>query len=112
MSFLITEFTNLREIVFKEEFHYIRCNFVLFFSSDEDDVHPNIVVLKMQKPDAIGNGEVDDPIIREGVTHGNNQAPRREKVSKKALMTLRSKVTEAKGPKTRWQLREKLEAKP
>ena len=40
------------------------------------------------------------------------RAPRRDKVSKKALMTLRSKVPQVKGSKTKWQLREKLEAKP
>ena len=44
-----------------------------FLSSDEDDVQPNIVVLKMQKPDPKGNGEFDDPIIREGVTQGSNE---------------------------------------
>ena len=48
------------------------CRFLTFFSSDEDDVQPNIVVLKMQKPDSIGNGEFDDRIVREGLTHGNN----------------------------------------
>ena len=26
----------------------------------------------MQKPDSIGNGEFDDRIVREGLTHGNN----------------------------------------
>ena len=45
---------------------------IFFFSSDEDDVQPNIVVLKMQKPDTKGNGEFDDRIVREGLTQGNN----------------------------------------
>ena len=44
-----------------------------FLSSDEDNVQPNIVVLKTQKPDPKGNGEFDDPIIREGVTQGSNE---------------------------------------
>ena len=48
------------------------CRFLTFCSSDEDDVQPNIVVLKMQKPDSKGNGEFDDRIVREGLTHGNN----------------------------------------
>ena len=46
-------------------------SFSSFRSSDEDDVEP-IVVLKMQKPDPKGKGEFDNPIIREGVTHGSN----------------------------------------
>ena len=42
------------------------------FFDYEDNVQPSIVVLKMQKPDAIGNGEFDDRIVREGFTHGKN----------------------------------------
>ena len=43
-----------------------------FLTSDEDDIEPNIVVLKMQKPDPKGNGEFLDLIIREGVTLSND----------------------------------------
>ena len=64
-----------------------------FLSSDEDDVQPNIVVLKMQKPDPKGNGEFDDPIIREGVTHGSNEGNKEGKGLQKGTHD-----SEIKGP--------------
>ena len=64
-----------------------------FLSSDEDDVQPNIVVLKMQKPDPKGNGEFDDPIIREGVTQGSNEGNKEGKGLQKGTHD-----SEIKGP--------------
>ena len=58
-----------------------------FLSSDEDDIDPNIVVLKMQKPDPKGNGEFLDPIIREGVTHGSNDGTKEGKSLEKGTHT-------------------------
>ena len=58
-----------------------------FLSSDEDDIDPNIVVLKMQKPDPKGNGEFLDPIIREGVTHGSNDGTKEGKSLQKGTHT-------------------------
>ena len=68
--------------------------FVLFFSSsDEDDAEPNIVVLKMQKPDPKSTGKFVDPNIREGVTHGSNEGTKEGKGLQKGTHD-----SEIKGP--------------
>ena len=67
----------------------------------------------MQKPDPKGNGEFDDPIIREGVTHGNNEGTKEGKGLQKGTHD-----SEIKGPTDKRvadkvaTIREKLEAKP
>ena len=64
-----------------------------FLSSDEDDIEPNIVVLKMQKPDPKGNDEFLDPIIKEGVTHGSKDSTKEGKGLQKGTHD-----SEIKGP--------------
>ena len=73
-----------------------------YLSSDEDDIEPNIVVLKMQNPDPKGNGEFLDPVIREGVTHGSNDGTKEGKGLQKVIRTLGSKVIQEKGLQTKW----------
>lgn len=58
-----------------------------YLSSDEDDIEPNIVLLKMQNPDPKGNAEFLDPIIREGVTHGSNDGTKEGKGLQKVTHT-------------------------
>ena len=60
-----------------------------FLSSDEDDIEPNIVILKMQKPDPKGNDEFLDPIIKEGVTHGSKDSTKEGKGLQKGTHTSR-----------------------
>ena len=67
----------------------------------------------MQKADPKGNGEFDDPIIREGVTHGNTEGTKEGKGLQKGIHD-----SEIKGPTDKRvadkvaTIREKLEAKP
>ena len=48
--------------------------FYLSFSSGGDDGEPNIVVLKMQKPDNKSNRELWDPVLTKGITQGSGES--------------------------------------
>ena len=51
---------------------------LLSFSSSGDDEEPNIVVVRMLKPDSKGNGKCLDPIVAEGITEGGGGGDKKE----------------------------------